>query len=122
MITVCVPSPISTIRFYGALTSRGTASAPCSSAVRIPLRVRDEHRHCDLRGIVVRFTRRPVLAHVLQHAVRRAQQRRLRAGRVGGPGGVRPGIEPARRNQIFCFASGTPVYQRLRALSFVTVR
>ena len=64
--------------------------------------MREEGRNADLRRIVERLARAPVLAAVLLHAVRRAQHRRvlLRRCRIARERRLGPGLEPAGRDEI----------------------
>src|SRR5207247_3665139 len=70
--------------------------------ILVPFRMREESRNANLRRVVERLARAPVLAAVLLHAVRRAQRRRvlLRRRGIARERRLGPGLEPTRRNQV----------------------
>src|SRR5258706_9764712 len=70
--------------------------------ILVPFGMGEESRNADLRRIVERLARAPVLAAVLLHAIGRAQHRRglFFGGRGARQRRLRPGLRPARRDPI----------------------
>lgn len=73
-----------------------------SGSVGVPLRVGQEGGRANGLGVVQRLAGGPELAPVLGHAVGRPQHRRRLPGadRISGEGGIRPPVEPTRRNLV----------------------